>query len=78
MRLTSFGPLVFQRAAFDLGQATPHAGVLAGAECPVQARVDDVALCADPFGGFDLLQGWAGGSYREEQFRVLISAGTVE
>jgi hypothetical protein len=73
VRLVLFALQVLQRAAFGFGQAAPHAGILAGAECPVQAGGDDVTSPTHSFCGFDLLQGWACGSDGEEQFRVLMS-----
>jgi hypothetical protein len=78
VRLVLFALQMLQRAALGFGQAAPHAGILTGAERPVQAGVDHVASIAYSLCGFDLLQGWACGSDGEEQFRVLTSTCACE
>src|SRR5690554_3084186 len=56
--------------ALVLGQATPHAGVLAVLQRPLEADVDDRAPLADGLGLFDLRQGRTGVADGEEQLGV--------
>ena len=68
------GCAALEGAALVLAHATPDAGVLAGLERPLQARVYDRASTANTFGFLDLQEGRAGVSYGEEQLRVLVKA----
>jgi hypothetical protein len=61
-------------AAFVFAHAAPYAGVLAGLESPLEARVNDGAAAANAFGFLNLEEGGPCVSYGEKQFRVLFEA----
>src|SRR3954462_2283586 len=64
----------FQRATLVLGQATPHAGVLATLERPRKALRHDRAAAANRLGLLDLHERRPGVPNREEKLRVFVTA----
>src|SRR5438445_13579541 len=71
------GVAALERSALVLGQATPHAGVLAGLESPGQAVLHDGAAPTDRLGLFDLKQRRPGVSDGKEQLRVFVTADSA-
>jgi hypothetical protein len=57
--------------------STPHASILSGFERPVQALVSHGTAPADRLCLLDLQESRAGRPDREEQLRVLVSAGST-
>src|SRR3954452_9058009 len=70
----STGLTALQCASLVLGESTPDAGVLAGAQGPVQARLHHRAAAAHGLGLLDLHDCRAGRPDREEQLRILVPA----
>ena len=60
--------------AFVFAHAAPDAGVLAGLESPLEARVNYRAAAAYAFGFLNLEERRPCVSYGEKQFRVLVEA----
>lgn len=54
--------------------AAPHAGVLVGGQRELEAGISAHAAEADLFGGGNLIDRVPGGTYREEQCRIGVSA----
>src|SRR5699024_1785905 len=71
------GTATFECPPFFLTHATPHAGILAGCQCPGKAVGSDGATVTHGFRLRDLRSCGAGSPDGEEQFRVLVSAGRV-
>jgi hypothetical protein len=71
------GISAFQGVPFVLGQSAPDSCVLAGVDGPTQAGLHDLTATADNSCLFDLVKRWVGVSYREEQLRVLVQAGST-
>jgi len=74
---TSPGVSAFEGAPFIPGESSPDPGLLSGLDGPSQADVNDLTATADNFGFLYLAQRGAGVSESEEQFWVLVQAGTV-
>lgn len=60
-----------------LAQAAPNSGILTRLQSPAQAFIDHAASTANRLRLFDLNQGGAGIADREEQLRVLVTAGRL-
>src|SRR5699024_9974399 len=71
------GTTPFECAALFFAHATPYARVLASGQCPGQAVGSDGTAVTHSLGLGDLRSCGTGGSDREEQFWVLVSAGRV-
>src|SRR5689334_11812540 len=65
------------RAPFVFAHSAPYAGVLAGLECPLEARLGHRAPPAHGLGLLDLQERGAGRPDREEQLRVLVAADRI-
>src|SRR3981189_2034730 len=64
-------------AAFLFAHPAPDAGVLTGVERPLEALFGRGTAPADRLGLLDLQQGRTGCPNGEEQFRVLVAAGST-
>ena len=67
----------FKSASLILAQPTPHSGILARFQSPAQTFVNDAAVTADSLRLFNLNQCGAGVADREEQLRILVTAGRL-
>ncbi len=65
------------KSAIVLAHAAPNASFLAGLHRPLQAGVHDRARAADPLGFLNLDEGRTGVADREEEFRILVTAGCL-
>src|SRR5665648_338653 len=74
---TGPGIATFQGAPFVLGQSAPDSGILAGLDGPFQTGLNDLAATADGFRFFYLEKRGSGVPDREEQFGVLVQAGSA-
>jgi len=74
---TGTGDAPFEGTSFVIGQSAPDSGVLTGLDGPFQAGLNDLASTADSLCLFGLAKRGAGVPDREEQFGVLVQAGSM-
>jgi hypothetical protein len=71
---TSSSIATLQRSTFVFAQASPHAMILSGLKCPLEALFADITAAAYDLGLFDLQDGGTRVADGEEELRILIEA----
>jgi len=74
---TGTGSAPLEGTPFIIGLPTPDTVLLTGLHRPVQADLGDFTAMADSSCLLDLDERWAGVPDREEQFGILIQAGST-